>query len=686
MGFPRSLAVRLALGTLTGAAAWPLIGALLPQLPEPVRFAAAWALFTFGPGVLVAGLIARELDPLRRAIVLLGVGSAIAPVIIDLLGRAGAVPAFPYLASALTGAGVAIWTSAPAGGRTRARTPRADLAGAAVVLLVAAALGAVVFWHRLDVTPDGIRLMGEYDTADMAYYAVEAAEASHTIPPTASYYSGHMLNAAYFCHLVPAMIHRYGGVPLLPLYFQYAWPAFLMIGTLAGFAMVRLVANARVAALSMVMLALCSDFSYLAEWFLPKDPGGWDYVLWPTNFLSPTMMVLFFNTWGPTLPVFFTVLFALVRGLQTRSWRWLALGALVVGILFEFKPFAFLVIMTALAAATVFTRDRAARMRFAVTVLAGSFFTLPSIVKAATIAPEDRRSQLVVQFLPLVDRMLIKLGLTQTFTDAAARLVPVRWLETPVVLLAASVPFFLVGTGIRWMGAPGVWRALRPNDGPDRDAWRLLAWGVVAGFAIPLVIATDPYIDTLNFYMTGLYLLWIFTAAAMVRLVDRRGVAGVVVAGALIAGVLPSSLHYLSRRWHDDDRPARAALSQDEVRIAAYLRTTDPESTVILHDRPLEPSMLAVLSERRIVLGWDVKYSAVGGEDRLRDVEAFFASATGDPAAALAVLARYRVTHLLLRKRFDRVHPAVLARLTLVYEFPDVALYTVPAGVARALP
>ena len=79
------------------------------------------------------------------------------------------------------------------------------------------------------------------------------------------------------------------------------------------------------------------------------------------------------------------------------------------------------------------------------------------------------------------------------------------------------------------------------------------------------------------------------------------------------------------------------------------------------------------------MLGWDVKYSAVGGEDRLRDVEAFYASADGDSAAAMATLRRYQVTHLLVRKRLDRVHPDVLAQLTPIFNFPDVALFRVPA-------
>ncbi len=98
----------------------------------------------------------------------------------------------------------------------------------------------------------------------------------------------------------------------------------------------------------------------------------------------------------------------------------------------------------------------------------------------------------------------------------------------------------------------------------------------------------------------------------------------------------------------------------------------------MLHDRPLSPSLTAIVSARRIVLGWDVRYSAVGGDDRLRDVNRFYSSAQGSPDAALDVLRRYHVTHVIVRPADDRVHPAVLARLTLMVQFPDVVLYSVP--------
>jgi hypothetical protein len=237
-----------------------------------------------------------------------------------------------------------------------------------------------------------------------------------------------------------------------------------------------------------------------------------------------------------------------------------------------------------------------------------------------------------------------------------------------------------VGLGVRWLGLPAVWHAIRGRDAPDAASWRLLAWGVVSGIAIPFVLTTSPYVDTLQFYLTGLYLLWVFTAVTLVAWARARPMTGAMAIAGALALSLPSSLHYLDRKLTDRQREPRVGLSRSEVAIAEHLRTTDPEKTVILHDRPLTPSLTAIVAARRIVLGWDVRYSAVGGEGRLREVNRFYSSAGGDPAAAAQILSRYQITHVIVRSPDDRVHPDILAKLKLILKFPDVALYEVPAG------
>src|SRR2546423_2277153 len=115
-----------------------------------VLFLLAWFIFTFGPGIAITGRLTRDVDPLRRVVVALGVGSAAAPVVINFVGRLHLVPVFPVAALVLGAVG--LWLSRAATGNP-ARTSRDDLIGCAVVVALAAALGSIAFAHRLETTP-----------------------------------------------------------------------------------------------------------------------------------------------------------------------------------------------------------------------------------------------------------------------------------------------------------------------------------------------------------------------------------------------------------------------------------------------------------------------------------------------------------------------------------------------------
>jgi hypothetical protein len=242
--------------------------------------------------------------------------------------------------------------------------------------------------------------------------------------------------------------------------------------------------------------------------------------------------------------------------------------------------------------------------------------------------------------------------------------------------------FLAVGVGVRWFGMPGVLRALRGRWPEDAPAWRILAWVVVAGVGIPFVLVTDPYVDTLQFYETGLYVLWIFSACALASFARRRKLAGCVAVAVGVLAVMPSSIHYLARKWQDNRRPAIADLSRNELAVADYLRAQDADATVVLHDNPTAPSLMTIVSERRVVLGWGRAYYAVGSESRVREVDRFFGSARGNPDEAMEILRRYHVTHVVIRADRDAVHPQVLSQLKPLMTFSDAALYEVQDAAA----
>src|SRR5206468_2162544 len=98
---------------------------------------------------------------------------------------------------------------------------------------------------------------------------------------------------------------------------------------------------------------------------------------------------------------------------------------------------------------------------------------------------------------------------------------------------------------------------------------------------------------------------------------------------AAAAVAVPSSIHFLRVKWSDAERPPLAELSRADLAIADDLKGRDFDSTVVLHDRPQAPSLINILSERRVVLAWGHPYYAVHSEERLRDVNAFYNSAGG---------------------------------------------------------
>ena len=291
---------------------------------------------------------------------------------------------------------------------------------------------------------------------------------------------------------------------------------------------------------------------------------------------------------------------------------------------------------------------RAFARLFALTLL----FAVPFLYQVASLYSESR-SHLKLDYFLLQRTMLDKLAISAPVHAAVARVVQGGSLHTALVLLIATVLFFAGGLGVRWIGVARVVRAADPRS-TERPIWRLLAWTVIAGIAIPFGIVTQPYHDTLQFYQTGLYILWIFAALAIVDWGGGRTVRTAAIVTVAIAAAIPSSIHYIAEKHGDGPNHPRVQLTRSEVAVADYLRT-------------------------RAVLAW-APY-VTGSEVRRVEVDRFFASAAREPHVALDVLQRYNVTHVVVRPDRDRVNASVLARLTPVLAFPDVVLYQVPAGV-----
>ncbi|HWB15409.1 MAG TPA: hypothetical protein VG538_03300 [Vicinamibacterales bacterium] len=663
----------LAMG-LAGAAAWWVAGYFLPALPAGARAVLALLLFTLGPGWLVAGWLTRDLPSLDRVIVLISAGVAAAPTLADVLSRVGGIAAFPFIA---IGAAAASWRwRKSVASDTASSAASSDPRGVVLIIIVAVICGAMTFGHRLETTPAGVTVYGDYDSVDLSYYAAITAELTHTNPPEAPFYVGHPLNYSYYPTFLLALVHRFADVPILDLHFRWGWPVFFTMAALMLLVFVKtLSASAGAGRLAAILLLLGGDFSYMLVPFV-RHAINFDWLLWPTNFLAPTMEVLHFSTWTPALPVMFVALYAFARGLPPRLHAgWIALGCGATAVLVQYKPFAFGMVLAGLGMGMLVARAdgprrHARRFAFAAALFGSIVIALPFLYRIATLYGESR-GHFAIDFFRLPRLMLVKFSLEDLFNRAVAAVVGTGTLHEPVVLAAATVLFLAGGLGVRWLGVPGVIRAAAGRAATP-SVWILMAWTVLAGVLVPFVLVTEPYQDSLQFYQAGLYVLWIFTAVAVFERTRPSRRAMVVVLVVLLAA--PSSIHYLIEKSHDGPNHPLIRMTGSELLAAAYLRELPVDSTVILHDRPQDPSGLAIVSERRVVLAWS-RY-VTGSDERRDDVDWFFHSADEpDPSRAFAILQRYHVTYVVDHTDRDRLHPAVLAALQPVMQMPGLVLY-----------
>ena len=185
-------------------------------------------------------------------------------------------------------------------------------------------------------------------------------------------------------------------------------------------------------------------------------------------------------------------------------------------------------------------------------------------------------------------------------------------------------------------------------------------------------IVSVPYHETVQIHQLALFLMAVFASQGVMAVRNPRArVAAAIIAIAL---AVPSTWQYLHRKWNDGERPPMAVASQGEQAVATLLRGADPEHTVLLHDRPNDPTLVGILSERRSVLAW-AGYVR-GSDERRGDVEAFFASP--DAARATEILHKYHATHVVEYLDRDHINPQVRDQLQLASRDGNVALYRVP--------
>ena len=646
---------------------WTAFEAARPDLPIWIRLVAGLTLI-FGPGAAAVSAVAAGLSGYLRIALAFGFGLGLAPTLAHLLAGAGWLDAYPYIAFGLAGASLAYWlTVRPPAPADLTRLARF---APAVVVLFALVVGGVAYSHRLTENGSAVTVNGEYDAYDLTYYAAIAAEASHTVPPMSPFYAGRLLNHSFYPHLALALANRFADVPIVDLYFLYAWPLFLALAALLCFLLTQEIASARAGLLAAALLVLGSDLSFLVAWFAP--PRGWDDVVWSANFLSPGAETLLFNNWTPALALVFAGLIAVARAERGATWRWTTLAAASFAIAILFKPFAFALVMAGLGGAMLGTfrsGDLATRVRLFVTGSLTLVMSVPILARIILLF-DDAQVTFQAAAFPLPLRMLGRLRIDRTLMPTAAAITADPFWQL-VILGIIGTPLFLIGgLGFRLYGMPAVWRAL-VHPSRERPIVRVLAWSVVGALIVPFFVTSVPYHETMQIHQFGLFLLAIFVACTLAPRMSTW--QGRVTALAIFALAVPSTWHFIERKVTDAARPFATA-GPSERAVAGALRRADPDTTLVLHSDPSDASLINILSGRRSVLAWSryVRDSDV----RRREVDRFF-QARLDATEALAILDRYRPTHVIEDRTRDRLHPALQSRLRMIFQTPQMALYAV---------
>jgi hypothetical protein len=651
-----------------GTAAWFAFDAIRDHLPLWLRLTLAGAVLTFGPGAgFCFGLLA-PLPRLTRIILSLTFGIAFAPMLTHALGACGLLAVCPHVSSALAGMALAGWRGrAPA-----SKTTRASMIAALILVLVTAGMGVTAFANRLATSRGTTVVYGEYDSYDLTYYAAIAAELSHTVPPASPFYSGRMLNHAFYPHALLAMIHRFGEVPLLDLYVRWAWPLFLTAAVLACFAFVEAISTTGMAFVAALLFGAGSNLAYAAGWFFTRS--NWDEVVWSHNLQGAGAEVLLYGNWTPALAAMFGGLYAVhasskrTEGTSSGWWAVVA-GALFASTVFS-KPWIFASFTAALLVVVVISRrDKFIMRRLLIAGGVSLLVALPLLYRSAMLA-DDAQATFLPAFFPIPLKMMSRIGLEDWFVSLAGRFGVTGAAQTGLAAVLAAPAFLAATLGFRLVGLPAFWGCLR-RPGQHDPVWRLVAWMAVAALVAATVLVSVPYHESTQIHQFALFLLTLFAAKGLWSLRNSRVRSIATVLAVAVA--IPSTIQYLHRKWHDRERPL-AEVTQAEVTLASLLRGTDPNVTVVLHDRPNDPALVGILAERRSVLAW-AGYVR-GNETRRDDVDAFFGSP--DTARALTILRAYRPTHVIEYVSRDRINPEVRDQLEFVFRRGDVTLYRVP--------
>jgi hypothetical protein len=491
----------------------------------------------------------------------------------------------------------------PLGVRGR-RAEGPSLRGALPPILLLLTLLALTVYRTNRMAPDGGFEVDLGDRVDTSVHVGITWELVAGYPPQVPGFAGVALRYHVGSHLVRAAAARWAGIHPFDSFSRFDLTLWAIALVLALRAAARAL-NLRPGVVSLAgFLPLASDLSFVPG--LLSTAQFWALKL-GGNFVEP---LFYANSISPAFAMVLAGLVALgrVEAGEGRGWLGLAAG-LGAGAGF-FKVFAGAQLLLALGVAWLLQRGRLHLAAVAAVVLV----SLVALSAGTVLQPGSAG----------VTAAIVPLGPTNSSRLAFG------WpaVHGPV-LVASGLAWLVLSLGLRAIGVPGAWRALRRGDGVSAvlGAFALVGWPLV----LLVSIRADPASDENLYFIQGSGLaLWLFAAPVMLRLALRSLVA----AGALALLCLPATAEFVAHVAVQ----VPAVIPAAAVRaMAALQEATCPGDVGLV--RPGVPTvpLPVVLAGRRVAFADYVPYwrqfvTPEALAERSELVRSFFR--TRDPAVA----------------------------------------------------
>jgi hypothetical protein len=507
---------------------------------------------------------------------------------------------------------------------TRAAGP--SLRGASLAIAVLIALFAITQYRVNRVDGRGAFLLDVGEHVDTALHVGLSFELVAGYPPQVPGFAGVPMHYHVASHLVRAAASRWAGIhpyDALNRFDITLWAVALVLALRAAAAGAGL---GRAAVAAAGFLPLASDLSFIPG--LLRGAEWWGQRL-GDNFLEP---VFFANSIAPAVAIALAAIAALARAERGEARGYLLLAAvLAVGAGF-FKVFTGAQLVLALGLAWLLGRGR----RRLLVVL------VPAALALLALALSSRAPAGVA-------------GVNVTLVPFAGAVPALAAFGFPPLAGArfalAGFAWHLLSLGLRVVGIPQAWRALREGGG----AGCALAALALSGWPLAMLfrITADPAFDESAYFLQASGLtLWLFAVPALALLARRAPLA---VALLVVALATPASVELVARKAAQPGQPLPPAAVEA---MAALRAASCPGDVVITRPLPRFVPLPVVLAGRRVAFSNYLSYwrqfvtpETLAERDRL--LRSFFRARTPSEALEVARALQGRYLYLTGKQKVD---------------------------------